>query len=266
MSAVTVSDLDVQIPTPRGVVEAVCGASLQVATACVAGLIGASGSGKSTVGRAMLGLVPPESVVRGTIGIGGHQLVPGRRRDERQFARLRGRTIAYVPQNPASSLTPVRRVGPQLQEIRDALGGTQSPAALLERVQLAPDVLDLFPHQLSGGMAQRVAIAFALAGEPDFLVADEPTSALDPHLTTEILHLLREVADDGLGVLVISHDLQDLLDTGICDTLSVMRRGVVVESGPARRVWDTPGHDYTRALMAALPSRGMALTSGFERG
>lgn len=209
----------------------------------VHGLIGGSGAGKSTIGRAIAGLRPRGSSVTGRIFGEG--------------------TAGLVPQAPASSFTPVRRLGPQLGEV---LGGDRGVVKLLDRVHLQPDAARMFPHQLSGGMAQRAAIAAALATGRPVLVADEPTSALDPGLTADVLGLLREVADDGLAVLLISHDIEDLRVAGVCDDVTVLRRGEVVEQGPAERVFASPGHDYTRALLAALPSGGMRLTAPYERG
>lgn len=243
-----VEDLSVTIPAPTGPdVEAVRGATLHLAAGRVHGLIGGSGSGKSTIGRAICGLRPPGARVTGrVIGEGD---------------------ACLVPQAPASSFTPVRRLGPQLGEVLRANGGDEGDVGkLLGRAHLPADTADLFPHQLSGGMAQRAAIAAALATGRRVLIADEPTSALDPDLTAGVLALLREVADDGLAVLVISHDIEDLRTAGILDDVSVMRHGTLVEQGPADRVLHDPGNDYTRALLAALPSGGMRLTAPYERG
>lgn len=220
----------------------VADATVALAPGRVHGLIGGSGAGKSTIGRAIAGLRPPGAAITG---------------------RIIGEGAAgYVPQAPASSFTPVRRLGPQLAEIP----GGGDVEKLLRRVHLGPVAAHLFPHQLSGGMAQRAAIAAALATERRVLIADEPTSSLDPELTAGILRLLRDVADEGLAVLLISHDIEDLRVSGLCDELSVMRRGRIVEHGAADAVFTAPDHDYTRALLAALPSGGMRLTSPYERG
>ncbi len=222
-------------------------ATVHLVAGRVHGLIGGSGAGKSTIGRAIAGLRP---------------------RGARTTGRVIGEgTAGLVPQAPASSFTPVRRLGPQLAEILAANGGDEGDVAkLLHRVHLPADTARMFPHQLSGGMAQRAAIAAALATGRPVIVADEPTSALDPELTAGVLGLLREVADDGLAVLLISHDIEDLRVAGLCDDVSVMRRGEIIEQGPAERVFASPAHDYTRALLAALPSGGMRLTAPYERG
>ena len=230
-----------------GGADIVRGATVRLETGCVHALIGGSGAGKSTVGRAIAGLRPRGARVTGEVVGEG--------------------TAGLVPQAPASSFTPVRRLGPQLAEILRANGGDPAGVVkLLDRAHLLPDTARMFPHQLSGGMAQRAAIAAGLATARPVLIADEPTSALDPDLTAGVLALLREVADDGLAVLLISHDIEDLRTAGLCDDVTVMRRGTVVEQGPAERVFASPEHDYTRALLAALPSGGMRLTAPYERG
>ena len=222
-------------------------ATVALAPGRVHGLIGGSGAGKSTIGRAIAGLRLTGALITGEIVGEG--------------------SAGYVPQSPASSFTPVRRLGPQVAEVLRANGGDgRGVVKLLDRVHLPPGTARMFPHQLSGGMAQRAAIAAALATGRRVLIADEPTSALDPELTAGVLGLLREVADEGIAVLLISHDTEDLRVAGLCDELSVMRRGRIVEHGPAERVFGDPGHDYTRALLAALPSGGMRLTAPYERG
>nr|WP_120492701.1 ATP-binding cassette domain-containing protein [Corynebacterium lactis] len=271
-----VRDLAISIPSATRRVDAVAGATLQLRAGRVHGLIGGSGSGKSTLGRALCGQVPAGARVSGTIFLGGREVpaanyatdLPGgpQVRPGDEAARGCG-GIALIPQAPASSFTPVRRVGTQIQEILDAAGATADTVEdLLARVSLDASVANYFPHQLSGGMARRAAIAAALATGRNVLVADEPTSALDPELTLSVLRLLRSLADDGYTVLLISHDVEDLRGSGVCDELSVMRLGRIVEHGPAGRVLQAPRAGYTRALLAALPSGGMKLTAGFERG
>jgi len=166
--------------------------------------------------------------------------------------------VGFVPQAAALSFTPVRRIGTQLQEIIDRHGSGLDVEELLERVHLGSEVSEYFPHQLSGGMAQRAALAAALAGNPQFLIADEPTAALDPQLTKETLELLRSAAKDlGLGVLLISHDLEDLREWEVCDHIFVLHEGEVVESRQASEFWDAPQTDFSHALVAALPSGGI---------
>lgn len=263
-----VQNLSVTIASETSRVDAVVGATLRLEPGKIHGLIGGSGSGKSTLGRALCGQVPEGSTVSGGIVLGGDSAPASEIISAGRGGENSGGEIALIPQAPASSFTPVRRVGKQIQEIIDASEGktTVSVEELLARANLGPEIADYFPHQLSGGMAQRAAIAAALATGRPVLVADEPTSALDPDLTASVLELLRSLADAGYAVLLISHDVEDLRASAVCDDLSVMRRGVIVENGPAQQVLSGPRDGYTRALLAALPSGGMTLTAGYERG
>lgn len=225
-------------------------------------LIGTSGSGKTTVGHGFVGVAPLGSEVSGSVvglstadGFDGE--VPWR---SAVFESLRGREVGFVPQDAARSLTPVRRVGTQLQELIDQHAGASSSsvAELLARVQLEPEVAEMFPHQLSGGMAQRVAVAAALAGNPSYIIADEPTSALDPELTRDVLLLLHRLAgEQEVGVLLISHDLEDLRQLKVCDRVAVMNEGRCVEEGPGAQVLGNPQAPFTARLLEALPSGGL---------
>lgn len=172
-------------------------------------------------------------------------------------AALRGRKIGYVPQSAATYLTPVRRVGAQLRETVGELRGKATAEELLDRVNLDAGALEAFPHELSGGMLQRAALAFALAGDPDVLVADEPISGLDPGLAQLTLGLLRSTADSGTAVVLITHDLQALAAEGAADEVSVMYAGRIIETGPAARILTAPAEPYTVDLLAALPANGL---------
>ncbi|WP_067985130.1 ATP-binding cassette domain-containing protein [Nocardia caishijiensis] len=169
----------------------------------------------------------------------------------------RGRHIALIPQSASTHFTPVRTIGSQLAETIAALGTSHTPADLSRRAGLDPSALDLYPHQLSGGMAQRTAVAAALAGDPAVIVADEPTAGLDRDHTDRIGALLRACADAGAAVLLITHDLSHLRRTGIADTVAVMYASRLMEVGPAAEVFADPWHDYTRDLLAALPENGL---------
>ena len=151
--------------------------------------------------------------------------------DERHWRRLRGAHIGYVPQSAATSFTPVRTVGRQLAEVCGRLRADRGVTELLAAVRLPADVAERYPHELSGGMAQRVAIAAALAGRPGLLIADEPTSALDPENSDGVWQLLGEAAAEGAGVLVITHELPGLLRSGVCDDIALMRSGTVLGQG-----------------------------------
>ncbi len=221
------------------------------------GIVGESGCGKSVTWLAVLGLLGPRARVSGSIELDGTR-VDGLAGDA--LAPIRGRRIAMIFQDPASSLNPVHRIGRQLAEavsLHRGLTGTAARAEatrLLQRVRM-PDAarrLDAYPHELSGGMNQRVMIAMALAGEPDLLVADEPTTALDATIQAQILGLLGELRrESGMALALISHDLGVIAE--VCDRVAVMYAGRAVEQASTRSLFEQPGHPYTRGLLAALP-------------
>ncbi|MYR33014.1 ABC transporter permease subunit [Nocardiopsis alba] len=252
---VRVRSLTLRLPTEDDRwVHAATGVDLDLRAGELTALVGESGSGKSTLASALCGLSPAGTRSSGSVSIDGREMLDA---DERAWRGLRGRTIGLAAQSGAETFTPVRRVGPQIAEVIDALGTEVSVPELLERVGLAADTADKFPHELSGGMAVRAVTAAALAGEPAVLVADEPTAGLDPELAAQILLLLRRVADAGTAVLVITHDLQVLETTDVADRMAIMYAGRIVEQGPARDVLTAPEHPYGRALMAALPAHGL---------
>ena len=233
-------------------VQAVTDVSLTVARGEAVGLVGESGSGKSTIGRLLLGLLPPSE---------GRVLIEGADLNRARGAELRAmrRRMQLVFQDPYSSLDPRRRIG---EQIADGLGihGICPPAerparvqALLEQVGLSAAQAERFPHEFSGGQRQRVGIARALATQPEFLVADEPVSALDVSVQAQVLALLADLRTRlGLGMLFISHDLHVV--RSLCDRVLVLYLGRVMEEGPAHEVLERPAHPYTRALLSAAPS------------
>jgi peptide/nickel transport system ATP-binding protein len=221
-------------------------------------LVGESGSGKSTTANAVLGLLPRSARVDGRIRYGDTDLLG---LSAKRMRALRGQALGYVPQDPSTSLNPVVRVGAQVAEpllIHGLVAKHEVDAAvraLLEKVGVdRPEMrMRQYPHQLSGGLKQRILIAIALAGRPRLLVADEPTSALDVSVQRQILdHLAALAADDGIAMLLITHDLAMAAERA--DRILVMRSGEVVEQGGARQVIVSPQHEYTRALVADIPS------------
>lgn len=225
-SLFAVENLSIAYTTSRGAFQAVRDVSLDVAHGRFVGLVGHSGSGKTTLVRGVLGLVR-----QGVELTSGRVFFKGRELDRAGVRSLLGREIGFVPQSPVAAMNPVRRVGSQLAEaLRHGakLSRTQARArclGLLDKVRLDdPErVLDAYPHELSGGMAQRVVLAMAVAGAPTLLVADEPTTALDAGLRKDLLDLVRQWAVEGMGVLFISHDLD--LVRRYADDLVVMDRG-----------------------------------------
>ncbi|MFJ9202079.1 dipeptide/oligopeptide/nickel ABC transporter permease/ATP-binding protein [Streptomyces flaveolus] len=245
--------------------EVVHGVDLDVRAGEIVGLVGESGSGKTQTAFAVLGLLPDGGRIGcGSVLVGGREVTGLRERDHRA---LRGRTVAYVPQEPMSNLDPAFTIGSQLMEpMRHALGLSRREAArraveLLRLVEIPqPErTLRLYPHQISGGMAQRVLIAGAMSCDPELLIADEPTTALDVRVQAEVLDLLRRLQRDrGLGVLLVTHDLGVVAD--LCDRVAVMNGGRIVETGTVEQVLHSPEDPYTRTLLDAVldeaPARG----------
>ena len=249
-----VEDLRVTYPGPDGDRVVVDGVSLTARRGEVLGLVGESGSGKSQTAFAILGLLSPLAQVdAGRLDFADLDLTA---LDGRGWNKLRGRRIGYVPQEPMSNLDPSFRIGFQLVEpMRRHLGLSSSAArakalALLDRVGIAdPErVLRAYPHQISGGMAQRVLIAGAVSCDPDLLIADEPTTALDVTVQAEVLDLMRSLQREReMGMILVTHDFGVVAD--ICDRVAVMRDGRIVETASARELFGDPQHDYTRMLL-----------------
>ncbi len=234
------------------------GVSLEVAAGEVRGLVGESGAGKSMIGKAILGTLPKAvEITSGEILLDGAdllQLPPARRRT------LLGATAALIPQDPLTALNPSRRIGPQITDrLVDILGWTRANAdaralQLLAEVQIAdPErVLRAYPHELSGGMRQRILIASAFAAEPKLIIADEPTTALDVTVQKQILKLIAAMqARHGTALLFVTHDLGVV--SKVCQNLSILYGGLVVEDTSARDFFAGPHHAYSRALLAATP-------------
>ena len=256
-----VRDLRVSIPTPAGPLHATDGVSLDVRQGEVLGVVGETGSGKSVTCRALLGLRPtPDTVVEGTVSYPGLDVDDALALPPRQLRRLWGRHVAMIPQNPMTSLNPVRRIGDQVGEAvgasSDLRGArrTERVVELLRQVGLpAPERrLQAYPHQFSGGMLQRTLIAIAIAQNPSLLVADEPTTALDVLIQDQILGLLLSLQRDlGTSLVLVSHDLSVV--SQVCDRVAVMYAGQVVELADTATLLSDPRHPYTRALLEALP-------------
>jgi peptide/nickel transport system ATP-binding protein len=258
MSLLEVDDLRVTFATESGPVEAVRGVSFALGRERLA-IVGESGSGKTMTGRAILRLIPAARVTARRLAFDGIDVLAA---SDRQMRALRGRRITMVMQDPKFSLNPVMRTGDQLTEglrRRDGMGARDArrkAIEMLEAVQIRdPErVLHAYPHELSGGMGQRVMIAMMLIPDPDLLIADEPTSALDVTVQAEILRILdRLVRERGLGLIFISHDLQ--LVSRFCDRVMVMYKGKVMEEIAAVDL-AAARHPYTRGLLNCLPKIG----------
>ena len=259
MSLLDIKNLRVTFDTETGPVQAVRGVSFSLNRERL-GIVGESGSGKTMTGRAVLRLIrPPGRIEADQMAFDGQDLMAASERDMRS---LRGKRIGMIMQDPKFSLNPVMTVGRQLTEglrLRDGLGRADAAAkalAALQAVQIRdPErVMDAYPHELSGGMGQRVMIAMMLIPEPDLLIADEPTSALDVTVQAEVLSILDNlVRDRNMSLIFISHDLR--LVARFCDRVLVMYKGRIVEEVAAGQLLDAT-HPYTRGLLNCLPRIG----------
>ena len=254
----SVRDLTVEFPTPTGPFRAVDGVSFDLAPSERLGLVGESGSGKTTTMLAILRMIRrPGRVASGVVLLDGEDLLalPPEAMRGKRFSR-----IAFIPQGAMSSLNPVLRIAEQSDDVMRAHGVRLSPAELdrrlaflLSRVGLKPEVARLYPHELSGGMKQRVCIAMAIALEPHLILADEPTSALDVVVQKQVLTTLRQVQEEiGAAVVLVGHDLG--LMAQFAQRVGVMYQGRLVELAPVRQIFHEPQQDYTRMLIASLPS------------
>jgi peptide/nickel transport system ATP-binding protein len=254
-----VRDLATHFFTRAGVLKAVDGVSFDLAVGHVLGLVGESGSGKTVTGFSLLGLVDaPGRITRGSILFEGRELVGLR---ESELRKLRGRRMSMVFQDPTMTLNPVLTIGEQMRlaiaahENRSRKAADAHSASLLAKVGI-PDAarrLDAYPHEFSGGMRQRVAIAIALLHRPPLIVADEPTTALDVSIQAQILAEMKGlVREFGVAMIWISHDLATV--SSLADRIAVMYAGRIVEDGPTAAVLRGPRHPYTRGLLDSLPS------------
>jgi peptide/nickel transport system ATP-binding protein len=251
----------------HGIVSAVTDISLQLSTGQVLALVGESGCGKSVLAASLLGLLPANAEVRGrallATGDGAGIELLGAPEQLLQ-SRVRGRLIGLVPQSAATHLTPVLRIGAQLaeavHELDDAAAVPAATEKLVVRAGLELDVLHRYPHELSGGTAQRVGVASALAGNPSVVLADEPTAGLDRPLVDRTVDQLAALSADGHAVLLITHDLRAA--RRVATDLAVMYASRIVEYGPADAIFSDPWHPYTRGLLAALPDRGFTAIPG----
>src|SRR3569833_1266162 len=267
MALVEIDDLHVSFSQHDGLVQAVRGVSFSLEAGESLGIVGESGSGKSVTCSALLRLLrePPAKITAKALRLGDHDMLAAR---SREISAVRGRVAAMVFQDPMTSLDPVFTVGRQIAEtitthkpVSKAEALSQA-IALLKRVEIknAEAVVRYYPHQLSGGMLQRVMVAVALSCEPQVLIADEPTTALDVTIQAQILQLIKDIQPEtGMGLVMITHDLGVVAET--VDRVVVMYGGKVMETGPVEAIFEAPLHPYTRALLNSIPGQ----TAGKQR-
>jgi peptide/nickel transport system ATP-binding protein len=254
--ALAVDGLHVEFPSGEGTVRAASNVHFSVRQGGTLGVVGESGCGKSVTLRALCGLIPaPGRMTAGVVELEG-----ARYSTAEELAQLRGEKVSMIFQDPASSLNPVHTIGRQVSEVLRVKLGHSSRAARAEAIELLGHVgipeparrMSSYPHELSGGMRQRVMIAMAIACRPKVLLADEPTTALDVTTQEQILQLLLRLQDEsGMAIILVTHDLGVIEE--VCDEVVVMYAGYVVERGSVEQLTHSPEHPYTRGLLAAMP-------------
>ena len=253
-----VDDLVIHYETRDGVVEAVNGVSFEILPADTFGLVGETGAGKTTIALAMMGLLPypPTHIIRGKVEIDGEDIAKKSKNDMRA---IRGKKVSMIFQDPMTALNPVVGIGDQIAEVillheRCTKEEAQKKALdMLQMVGIRPERYKDYPHQLSGGMKQRVVIAIALACNPELLIADEPTTALDVTIQAQVLDMIKDLRDRfGTALMLITHDLGIVADIG--NKCAVVYAGEIVEIGTVEDIFDRPQHPYTLGLFASIPS------------
>lgn len=265
MSLLEVNDLFVGFETRMGTVQAVNNVSFNIEKGETFGLIGESGSGKSVIGMSMLRLLPKNAKMSGQALFEGSDLLTA---DEKQLQRFRGEKIAFIPQNPTASLNPLMKNGRQVSEVFERKGHGRREAwnmalEVMQRLLIGEPALSAakYPHQLSGGMRQRLIAGTSLSLEPQLVIADEPTKGLDTLTRRSTIEFFRQLEGErDRSMLLITHDLD--LAYEICDRLAVLYAGEIVEMGPAQKLMDSPEHPYTKGLIRSLPKNGLVPLEG----
>lgn len=258
MSLLEIKNLRTHFKLPTGSVKAVDDVSLSIGKGESVGLVGESGSGKSMLSHSILRLIPqPGKIVSGEILLNGIDLL---NLPEKEMRKIRGKRIAMIFQEPMTSLNPVFTIGDQIAEaieLHEGGSAVEVEKRVVEMLRLVgipspEERKDQYPHEMSGGMRQRVMIAMALACKPDLLIADEPTTALDVTIQAQILTLIKKLQQEfGMALLLISHDLGVIAQ--VCEKVCVMYAGELVEQSPVLKIFDTPQHPYTQGLLKSIP-------------
>ncbi|WP_022665892.1 ABC transporter ATP-binding protein [Desulfospira joergensenii] len=267
MSLLTLKDIKVEFKTRDGIVQPLNGVSFELEAGEILGLVGETGSGKSVTAQAVMGLLPflDGRVSSGEISFMGRDMLS---LSEPEYQQLRGNQISLISQNPMTSLDPVYRVGHQIVEglqLHTDLSREQARERAVNvmsslGIPNSEKVFHQFPHQLSGGLKQRIVIAMGLCADPRLLIADEPTTALDVTVQAQIVELFRQTVEKmDLGLIMITHDLGVIAN--LCDRVAVMYAGNLVEIGDVKSVFARPGHPYTKALLNCIPVLNMEADS-----
>ncbi|APJ03347.1 oligopeptide/dipeptide ABC transporter ATP-binding protein [Silvanigrella aquatica] len=257
MTLLSVNNLNVSFATPDGAIKAVNGISLSLNAGEALGIVGESGSGKSQLVLGIMGLLAQNGKTSGSVKFNGNELIG---MPQQELNKIRGDKISMIFQDPMTSLNPYLRISKQMTEVLMFHKNMSYQSAKNESIKMLdmvkiPDAqnrIDMYPHEFSGGMRQRVMIAMSLLCKPDLLIADEPTTALDVTVQAQIVTLLRELKKDlGTAIVIITHDLGVV--AGICDNVMVMYAGRTMEYGPVNHIFYTPQHPYTKGLLRSIP-------------
>ena len=262
----SIENLKTTFCTKDGLVKAADGISLNIAKGKTLGLIGETGCGKSVLGLSILRLLPGNASIEGKIYYKGQDIL---QLSEKEMRSLRGKEIALIPQNPSASLNPVLKVGLQIAEVLRLHQKLPENQAWQEAMEILRSLnlpqpekkVKEYPHQLSGGMKQRILAAIGMAGKPSLLIADEPTKGLDAVIRVQVVEVLRHLLKStGAAMLLITHDLK--VAASLCEELAVMYSGEIVEHGPAEQLLMEPKHPYTKGLLGSLPCNGLKPIEG----
>jgi len=265
LSLLEVKDLDVGFETRMGTVKAVNNVSFQIDKGETFGLIGESGSGKSVIGMSLLRLLPKNAWIKGKALFEGSDLLAA---DEEEMQKFRGEKIAFIPQNPTASLNPLMKNGLQLSEVFEQKGYSSRDSwnralEVFRRLLIDQPAISAkrYPHQLSGGMRQRLIAGISMSLQPQMVIADEPTKGLDSLTRRSTIEFFKQLeGEHDRSMLLITHDLD--LAYEICDRLAVLYAGEIVEMGPAKKLMDDPEHPYTKGLLKSLPKNGLVPLEG----
>lgn len=261
-----VKDLNVGFTTPKGAVKAACDVNFSIDQGETFGMIGESGSGKSVIGMSILRLLPTTAQITGSVMFDGEDLM---KKTEKDMRTVRRNSIFLVPQNPSGSLDPLMRNGEQIAEVyyeqkMDRKEAWARSVEILERLSIkgAARVARMYPHQLSGGMKQRVLVGVSMTANPRLIIADEPTKGLDRGARDNVAKLLSGIEGEDRGLLIITHDID--LAAEVCDRIAVIYAGEIVEMGRTKEVLESPSHPYTQGLLRSLPRNGLVPMEGFS--